>query len=419
MRTQLQQLIARFRKAEGGSIAIIFALTSFVIMIAAGLAIDAGRAYHAASKMTSALDAAALAAAKSMREDASLTDDELIAVADRYFRINVAGTGGNYAVIESIQAAIDRNFDTISLTLASHVPTVFGRLAGVDRINIPVVSTAVYQSSDIELALQLDVTGSMAGSRLADLKFAVNELLNIMLPDEGTTNKVRIGLAPFSAGVNAGTYASAVSEGRSRDGCVYERRNLADQTSEAPAIGSKSFKVREDLSGRSIQSCPRNAVIVPLSKSKADLWDAVDSYRDGGTTAGHLGTAWGWYLLSPEWGSVWPTDSTPAPYRDGKTIKAIVVMTDGVYNTIGGVSGGDASATARQASTLAEDTCAAMKAQDIRVYAIGFQAPAAALDMLRKCASTSGGFFEATDGEKLLGAFRAIATELNNLRLSS
>jgi Flp pilus assembly protein TadG len=419
MRTQLQQLIARFRKAEEGSIAIIFALTSFVIITAAGLAIDAGRAYHAASKMTSALDAAALAAAKSMREDASMTDAELIAIADRYFRINVAGTGGNYAVIESIQAAIDRNFDTISLTLASHVPTVFGRLAGVDRINIPVVSTAVYQSSDIELALQLDVTGSMAGSRLAELKLAVNDLLDIMLPDEGTTNKVRIGLAPFSAGVNAGTYASAVSEGRSRDGCVYERRNLADQTSEAPATGSKSFKVREDLSGRSIQSCPRNAIIVPLSKSKDDLRTTVESYRDGGTTAGHLGTAWGWYLLSPEWGSVWPGDSTPAPYRDGKTIKAIVVMTDGVYNTIGGVSGGDASATARQASTLAEDTCAAMKAQDIRVYAIGFQAPSAALDMLRACASTSGGFFEATDGEKLRAAFRAIATELNNLRLSS
>jgi Flp pilus assembly protein TadG len=419
MRTQIQQLIARFRKAEEGSIAIIFALTSFVIMIAAGLAIDAGRAYHAASKMTSALDAAALAAAKSMREDAGMTDDELIAVADRYFRINVAGTGGNYAVIDNIQVAIDRNFDTISLTLASHVPTVFRRLAGVDRINIPVVSTAVYQSSDIELALQLDVTGSMAGSRLADLKLAVNELLNIMLPDEGTTNKVRIGLAPFSAGVNAGTYASAVSEGRSRDGCVYERRNLVDQTSEAPAIGSKSFKVRQDLSGRSIQSCPSNAVIVPLSKSKADLRTTVDSYRDGGTTAGHLGTAWGWYLLSPEWAGVWPGDSTPAPYRDGKTIKAIVVMTDGVYNTIGGVSGGDASATARQASTLAEDTCAAMKAQDIRVYAIGFQAPTAALDMLRACASASGGFFEATDGEKLRAAFRAIATELNNLRLSS
>lgn len=418
MRPQYQQLIARFRKAEEGAIAITFGLTLLVLMLIAGLAIDSGRAYHAASKMTSALDAAALSTAKAMR-GTSLSDEELKEVARRYFEVNVAGTGGNYAVIDSLDIAVDRELNSISLTLASHVPTVLGHLAGIESIPVPVASTAIYQSQDIELALQLDVTGSMKGARLADLKVAVNELLDIMLPDEGTTNKVRVGLAPFSAGVNAGPYAAAVSDGRSRDGCVYERRNLADQASEAPAEGVRAFKVREDLSGRSIQSCPSDAKIVPLTNEKKVLRDTVRDYRDGGTTAGHLGTAWGWYLVSPEWAGVWSTDSTPAPYRDGKTIKAVVVMTDGVYNTIGGISSGDASATARQASTLATDTCTAMKAQDVRVYAIGFQAPSAALDMLRECASTSGGFFEATDGEKLRAAFRAIATELNNLRLSS
>lgn len=418
MRTQYEQLIARFRRAEGGSIAITFGLMTFVLALVAGLALDAGRAYHAATKMTTALDAAALSAAKTMRVS-HLSDDELKELAKRYFEINIAGTGGNYAVIDDLDIAVNRDLNSIALTLASHVPTVFGRLAGIDSIPVSVAATAVYQSQDIELALQLDVTGSMRGARLADLKIAVKDLLDIMLPDEGTTNKVRVGLAPFSAGVNAGTYAAAVSDGRSRDGCVYERRNLADQASEAPAVGALAFKVREDLSGRSIQSCPSNAAILPLSDEKDVLLRTVEDYTDGGTTAGHLGTAWGWYLVSPEWGGIWPTNSKPAPYRDGKTIKAVVVMTDGIYNTIGGVNGGDASAMARQATTLAEDTCAAMRAQDIRVYAIGFQAPSAALDMLRECASASGGFFEATDGAMLRAAFRAIATELNNLRLTS
>jgi hypothetical protein len=94
-------------------------------------------------------------------------------------------------------------------------------------------------------------------------------------------------------------------------------------------------------------------------------------------------------------------------------------MTDGIYNTIGGVNGGDHSSTADSAATMAIDTCTAMKEQGIRVYAIGFQAPSAALETLRSCASTDTSFFEATDGEKLRAAFRAIATELNNLRLSS
>ncbi len=418
MPTQYEQLIARFRRAQEGTIAITFALTTFVLVLITGLAVDAGRAYHASAKMTSALDAAALAAAKTMRE-AGLTDDELKAVAERYFRLYIVGTGGNFAVVDNLSVAVDRDANSIHLTLASHVPTVFGRLAGVDSFSVPLAATAIYESNDIELALQLDVTGSMAGRRLADLKIAVSDLLDIMLPDEGTTNKVRVGLAPFSAGVNAGPYASAVSGGRSHDGCVYERRDLADQTSEALPTGSQAFKVRADLTGRSIQACPSNAEIVPLSDDKAMLRRTVEGYRDGGTTAGHLGTAWGWYLVSPEWASIWPTASKPARYHDDKSIKAVVVMTDGIYNTIGGVSGGDASATARQASTIAVDTCTAMKAQGIRVYAVGFQAPSAALDTLRACASTAASFFDAADGDQLRRAFRAIATELNNLRLSS
>jgi hypothetical protein len=353
-----------------------------------------------------------------MRE-AALSDEDVRAVAERYFNINILGTGGNYATVDRLDVAINRDLNSITLTLASHVPAVFGKLAGIDSFPVPKAATAIYQSADIELALQLDVTGSMAGRRLSDLKLAVGALLDIMLPDEGTPNKVRVGLAPFSAAVNAGSYAVTVTEGRSRDGCVYERRNLADQSSEAPAAGSKALKARSDLSGRSIQTCPTNAIIVPLTKEKATLKSTVDAYRDGGTTAGHLGTAWAWYLISPEWASLWPSTSQPAPYRDDKTIKAVVLMTDGSYNTIGGVNGGDNSSTARRASDIAVETCAAMKAQGVRVYAVGFQAPSAALETLRDCASTASSFFDAANGDQLRNAFRAIAIELNNLRLSS
>ncbi len=412
------QLLKRFRRSDDGAIAIIFALSISVLVMMAGLAIDIGRVVHAAAKMTSALDAAALSAAKSMREG-GLSDDDVKQIAERYFQLNFAGSGVNYTVTGDLGVSINRDANSVELNILGQVPTLFARIAGIEQFAVPRSATAIYESNDVELALQLDVTGSMAGSKLADLKIAVRDLLDIMLPDEGTTNRVRVGLAPFSAGVNAGPYAAAVTEGRATDGCVYERRNLSDQTSEAPATGALSLKARRDLSGRSIQACPNNATIVPLSESKSTLWSAVDAYRDGGTTAGHLGTAWAWYLVSPEWSSLWPTASRPAPYRDGRTIKAVVLMTDGSYNTIGGISSGDTSATARQVSTIAVETCEAMRAQGIRVYAVGFQAPTAALETLRSCASTASSFFDATNGDQLRNVFRAIATELNHLRLSS
>jgi Flp pilus assembly protein TadG len=418
MLTMHHQLLKRFRRSEDGAIAIIFALSISVLVMMAGLAIDVGRVMHASAKMTTALDAAALSAAKSMREG-GLSDDDVKQIAERYFQLNFAGSGVNYTVTGDLGVAINRDANSIELNISGQVPTLFARIAGIEQFTVPRKATALYESNDVELALQLDVTGSMAGRKLADLKVAVKDLLDIMLPDEGTPNKVRVGLAPFSAGVNAGPYAASVTNGRATDGCVYERRNLADQASEAPATGPLALKARTDLTGRSIQSCPSNARIVALTESKSTLWSEVNSYRDGGTTAGHLGTAWAWYLVSPEWSTLWPTASRPAPYRDGKTIKAVVLMTDGSYNTIGGVSSGDTSATARQVSTIAVETCEAMRAQGIRVYAVGFQAPTAALETLRSCATNASSFFDASNGDQLRNVFRAIATELNNLRLSS
>ena len=412
------QLLKRFRRSEEGAIAIIFALSISVLVMMAGLAIDVGRVMHASAKMTTALDAAALSAAKSMREG-GLSDDDIKKIAERYFQLNFAGSGVNYTVTGDLGVAINRDANSIELNISGQVPTLFARIAGIEQFTVPRTATALYESNDVELALQLDVTGSMAGRKLADLKVAVRDLLDIMLPDEGTPNKVRVGLAPFSAGVNAGPYAASVTNGRATDGCVYERRNLADQASEAPATGAMALKARSDLTGRSIQSCPSNARIVALTESKSTLWSEVNSYRDGGTTAGHLGTAWAWYLVSPEWSTLWPTASRPAPYRDGKTIKAVVLMTDGSYNTIGGISSGDTSATARQVSRIAVETCEAMRAQGIRVYAVGFQAPTAALETLRSCATNASSFFDASNGDQLRNVFRAIATELNNLRLSS
>ena len=59
-----------------------------------------------------------------------------------------------------------------------------------------------------------------------------------------------------------------------------------------------------------------------------------------------------------------------------------------------------------------------MKAKGITVYTVGFQAPAGAKHTLSACASDPAKFFDATDGHKLRASFRAIANEINNLRLS-
>ena len=409
-----------FTKAEDGTIAILFALTAAISVMITGLAVDVGRATQVGSRISSAADAAALAAAKAMR-DGGASDAQAQVIALKYFNENFKGPAAGFATINGINVTIDHHQNSVAIDVNASVKTLFGALAGVTTFTVPKSAVAIYNTKDIELGLQLDVTGSMAGQKLQDLKDAVagqNGLLDIMLPTAGTTNRVRIGYAPFTAGVNAGNYAMAVSDRRATDGCVYERHDLRDQPTDAPPVGPVlSLRAKSEVAGRPID-CPRDAKVQALTNDANLLRNTINSWNVSTSTAGHLGTAWAWYLLSPQWSAIWPASSQPTAYNDGRTMKVAILMTDGIYNTVGGQSDGDYGTTAARSVQIALDTCAAMKAKGITVYTVGFQAPADAKHTLSACASDPAKFFDATDGHKLRASFRAIANEINNLRLS-
>ncbi len=410
-----------FAKAEDGTIAIIFALTATVCVGITGLAVDYGRAVQTNAKIAAAADAGALAAAKAMR-DSGATDAQANAIALQFFHENMKGSKATAATINNINVVIDHQKNSVTVDVDASVDTVLGKVAGVTKISVPKSAAAMYDDSkDIEIGLQLDVTGSMAGQKMQDLKDAVaghNGLLDIMLPSSGRRNKVRIGYAPFAAGVNAGDYAMAVSDRRAADGCAYERHNLLDQSSEVAPIGPVlSLRAKSEV-GRSAMDCPRDAKVLAMTNDATLLRNTINSWNVSSATAGHLGTAWAWYLLSPEWKSIWPNSAEPASYSDHKTKKVAILMTDGLYNTVGGQSNGDYGSTAAQSVQIALSTCAAMKAKGITVYTVGFQAPTDAKSTLTACASDPSKFYDATNGDLLRAAFRAIANELNNLRLS-
>lgn len=410
--TDLPTLFARFRRDRDGAVAIIFTLVSMVLLLITGLAIDLGRAMHASGIVSAALDAAALAGAKGVRLQ-NLPNEEVNRVAKAIFDSNLLSSGGSYAVIKSFNVAIDRPNSSVTVTVDADVPTVFGQLAGVDTLPIPREAIAIFDAKDVEVGLQLDVTGSMRGSKLADLKLATKDLVDILIPDEPTGQKVRIGYAPFSAGVNAGAMAFAVNGGRASNGCVYERSTSSYQTSDATPVGPARLRIAADLANP--QPCP-SARVLGLTDNKDTLKNTVDSYRDGGTTAGHLGTAWAWYLVSPEWGGVLTGDAAPAAYGDGRTIKVAILMTDGEYNTYGGVMNG---ANVARSSNSARDTCSAMKTKGVIVYTVGFQlGGGTARDVMSSCASSSSKAYSAENGLALREAFRSIAADIATLRLS-
>ncbi len=413
----VRSFFKRFHSDERGTIAIIFAGAIILLVVACGVAIDIGRAFHAKARIGFSIDAAALAAAKGLRLQ-GLSDSEVTALANKIFNQNYDGEGtkhgGIFADIKSLNVTIDRANSAVSIDVVADVKTTFGRLAGVQKFNLTNAGSAIFEAQDIEVGLQLDVTGSMGGQKIADLKLATKDLVDILIPDTPTGQKVRIGYAPFAAGVNAGSYASAVNGNvAAPNDCVYERRDLQYQDTDNSPIGQSALKTQLDLP--SAQNCP-NATVLPMTDNKTVLKTTVDSYSTGGCTAGHQGTAWAWYLLSPNWASVWPAASRPEAYGTANVRKVAILMTDGQYNIVGGSNCSQVATS----SNYARDTCTAMKAQGIVVYTVGFQLfDPTAIATLDHCATDATKAFTAANGAQLRQAFRDIAISITRLRLTS
>jgi hypothetical protein len=184
---------------------------------------------------------------------------------------------------------------------------------------------------------------------------------------------------------------------------------------------------------KGICTIPSSGEVVPLTSTKQTLLDKVDSLQAAGGTAGHLGTAWAWYTLSPNWSSLWSGSSNrPKAYGTADLRKIAILMTDGEYNTQydsngivvqnWGGGGGSCQGAANGCSTdQARALCTAMKAKGITVYTVGFDVggpSTTASQLLSQCATDPTKYYNADDGEDLKQAFRDIALKLSSLYIS-
>jgi von Willebrand factor type A domain len=173
-------------------------------------------------------------------------------------------------------------------------------------------------------------------------------------------------------------------------------------------------------------TCNPSNAIVPLTSDRTKLKNAIDAFTVSGSTAGHLGTAFAWYLLSPNWSNVWPAESKPALYGTPKLKKIAILMTDGEYNTLLGEQYSDGSSQATTALSNAKSLCSGMKLKllpidpNIEIYTVGFKLnTSASKAMLKNCATSEDHYYETTSGDGLKSAFRDIALKISRLRLTN
>ncbi len=242
---------------------------------------------------------------------------------------------------------------------------------------------------------------------------------------------------------SSGARLSTISE------CVTERVASEQYTDAAP---STAYVGRMYPSpGASLGTCP-SITIQPLTDDKATLHTLANSLTVSGSTAGQVGLAWAWYMLSPNFlsttpagglGASWPSTSLPEdPAVNRNLIKVVVLMTDGAFNTgfcngvisrnygvLGNSDSINCDATNGNPFTQATSLCDAIKngadgvrgnADDIILYTVAFDvgSDVTATNFLASCATDSAHAYTASNGADLSTVFTEIGTRISALRIS-
>ncbi len=435
-----------FANDASGSVAVIFAASVLVLFAIAGLAVDTARFHDLSAKMQSSLDAAVLAGAKLLDDD-KYTESDIRQMTQTHYSAAMESLGVKANSMAPVSVAVDRPNDTITASVRASVPSLFGRLLNLPALTmIDQSSKVVYAMNPLELSMVLDITGSMNNNnKLADMKVAAKDVIDTLYATALSDTSVRIAVSPFSAAVNAGDLAASVSNaptttvcptkpkkgeacvdatGAQIDTCVIERINLNAAT-DAPPIGADALPTVPSIPYGNYK-CPSSSVIPLTGKvDAAAIKSTIDGYTATGSTAGHIGAAWGWYLISPDWAGVLPTSSQPEPYGKGSVMKVVLIMTDGLFNTSYKSGAATASATQTDESYAQfQALCGGMKAKNITVFTVGLNLSAVAASdpraktELQSCASGAMNFFDAETGADLKKAFNEVAQRLTTMRVA-
>lgn len=460
---RLETAIRSFREERSGNFALAFAAASSMVVLAAGYGVNTVQLFNVKAQISHALDGALTSTARDITTG-KIAPADAEAMVEAFFRSNIRDgfVGAEDVVLNSL--VVDPVEKTVSGTASVDVALAFP-VFGADKTRmVSTESVAQYSDKKIEVAMMLDVTGSMGengGRKMRDLKEAAALAVDTMLGGQDARNpRTRVSIVPYSEAVNVGALASntvfrervggpdvlyadapILASASGADTCATERKlpnGRPDYSDESPSARRPDDRGRATIARVNrddrLGVCP-SARLVPLTADADALKRQIRNFSPNGVTAGGIAAQWGHYMLSPKWRT--PIRDAglgdgPANHDARKVGKIAILMTDGLFNTAfaGTGRGRPQLDQALAASANAEAVCEAMKRDGIQVYTIGFDldnvgTPRADRDRakatLRACANEDTDkvtyFYQAANGEELTAAFLDIIRNMERLAI--
>ncbi len=206
------KLTRRFVADEAGVTAMMFALCAVALFGMAGAALDGARWYSMRRQHANAIDAALLSAARALQVAPSDVTGAL-AIAETVYTTTLPKA--TPLIENSVTFLSADGGASVTFTGAAYLKTTLLGVIGIRKLEVSAPAKAILaqglnQGSDLEVAIMLDVTGSMCsdgtgacttGPKLDALKAATADLAKIVLGTASSPYTSRVALVPFSSAV--------------------------------------------------------------------------------------------------------------------------------------------------------------------------------------------------------------------------
>lgn len=348
--------VAPFLKDESGVMAPIMLIFFFFMIVIGGIAVDVMRFESRRVALQQTMDRATLAAASLENTKDPRT------VVESYF--DTAGVKGDLDEIH-----VDSNLNARVVRVKAKVKSnnYFMSMMDVPYLQANNTSEAQQRISDIDIILVLDVSGSMAGAKLTNLKTAARNFVD-QVKAKDDDNRISIGIVPYNAQVNLGAplrgfFNATHQHGVANSNCLelpasvfgslelsrtiplpmMAHADTQNSVSGSSYVAPASAAPANNAGSRWCNAGTNNAVTLP-TKNATKAKNAITALTAEGNTSILLGMRWATALIDPSARSIYSgliatnnMDSNmsgrPLDYRDhdNPSMKVIVLMTDGEH----------------------------------------------------------------------------------------
>ena len=443
--------LGAFGSSQRGNVAMMTALIAVPLLGLLGGAVDLVRMNQMRSEIQGVVDAGVLAISEiNNNNDPKTTVEQFVKAGLRQSKLDPDAISLDVKVAEVI------NGKTVDVTANYQMKTFFLGMLGMNNMDIKIASSGTQTYSDIEIALVLDISGSMEGEKFENMQDAAEDFIDAVLTDK-MKQQTTISIIPFSSNVNVGdnfwefvkkknvdnNHDTNFFDGHVWDGCV--EWNVGMFNDDRPTPNSLNVMPRfKDDADASLRHCPEsNNEALYLSNTRSDLKDKIDDLTISRNTSLDVGALIGLKALSPDMKAHLKGDQQakhPAAYDSG-VMKALIIMTDGEATDHKRPNAGcdvlgfwDWSNnqnqwvwkncsyqkySASQNRTNFTQVCNEAKSNGIMVYTIGFQINKGGNSdkIMSACASSVSQYYYIED-TNISAAFKSIAASINGVRLT-